>query len=75
MALQYLHASSARARRGSPTGNQRRGFAQEDLLIVATRPDNPVRYITAEVPYTGDPRDKARALKNADLVTRVTGEP
>ena len=38
MALQYPHASSARARRGSPIDNQRRDFAQEDLLIVATSP-------------------------------------
>lgn len=59
------------------TGAQRRSFIQAVLVILATgqgsMQDQP-RYISAEVSYTGAPRDAARALRNAAIVTRVTGE-
>ena len=58
------------------TGAQRRSFIQADLVILADESnsgqDQP-RYIAAEVSYTGDPRDTARALRNAAIIARVTG--
>lgn len=60
------------------TGAQRRSFIQADLVILAnetgSEQDQP-RYIAAEVSYTGAPRDTARALRNAAIITRVTGSP
>lgn len=60
------------------TGAQRRSFIQADLVILAGKPgadqDQP-RYIAAEVSYTGAPRDTARALRNAAIITRVTRSP
>ncbi len=60
------------------TGAQRRSFIQADLVILAgergAEQDRP-RYIAAEVSYTGAPRDTARALRNAAIITRVTGAP
>ena len=60
------------------TGAQRRSFIQADLVVAASRADSDqdrTRYIAAEVSYTGAPRDTARALRNAAIVTRVTGDP
>ena len=60
------------------TGAQRRSFIQADLVILAnetgSEQDQP-RYIAAEVSYTGAPRDTARAMRNAAIITRVTGSP
>lgn len=60
------------------TGAQRRSFIQADLVILAGKPgaeQEQPRYIAAEVSYTGAPRDTARALRNATIITRVTGSP
>ena len=60
------------------TGAQRRSFTQADLVILASNADpdrESIRYIAGEVSYTGTPRDTARALRNAFIVARVTGEP
>ena len=58
------------------TGAQRRSFIQADLVVLADGPgseQDQSRYIAAEVSYTGDTRDTARAMRNATIVTRVTG--
>ena len=60
------------------TGAQRRSFIQADLVIAASQADpeqDGTRYIAAEVSYTGAPRDTARALRNAAIISRVTGYP
>ena len=69
---------AAMAESAGLTGAQRRSFIQADLVIAASKADpdqNGTRYIAAEVSYTGAPRDTARALRNASIITRVTGDP
>ena len=60
------------------TGAQRRSFIQADLVILACGPgseQDKTRYIAGEVSYTGATRDTARAMRNAAIITRVTGAP
>ena len=60
------------------TGAQRRSFIQADLVIAASEADpnqEGTHYITAEVSYTGASRDTAGALRNASIISRVTGYP
>ena len=60
------------------TGGARRSFVRADLVIEGwgqweERPGTV--YIAAEVSYTAAPRDAARALRNARIITGATGRP
>ena len=69
---------AAMAESAGLTGAQRRSFIQADLVIAASKADPDqygTRYIAAEVSYTGAPRDTARTLRNASIISRVTGSP
>ena len=69
---------AAMAESAGLTGAQRRSFIQADLVIAGSKADpdqDGAHYIAAEVSYTGAPRDTARALRNAAIITRVTGHP
>ena len=66
-------AASAAARE-LPT-NDRRSFRRADLVIEVDTSDGPRGYIAVEVSYTADARDTSRAIRNADYLTRFTGQP
>ena len=66
-------AASAEARE-LPT-NDRRSFRRADLVIEAETSGGPRGYIAVEVSYTADARDTSRAIRNADYLTRFTGQP
>ena len=51
-----------------------RSFRRADLVIEATR-DGTREYIALEVSYTADQRDSNRAIRNAEILTRLTGSP
>ena len=55
--------------------NDRRSFRRADLIIEVATSDGPRGYIAVEVSYTADARDTSRAIRNADYLTRFTGQP
>ena len=52
-----------------------RSFRLADLVIEAADEDGATHYIAMEISYTADERDTYRALRNADYLTRFTGQP
>ena len=52
-----------------------RSFYNADVIIEATQADDATCYIAVEASYTADHRDADRALRNADFLTRFTGQP
>ena len=49
-----------------------RSFRRADLVIEAIK-DGAPQYVALEVSYTADQRDSGRALRNAGILTRLTG--
>ena len=59
--------------RGNLDRDVLRSFRNADLVIEATY-GTTTRFITMEISYTADQRDCSRAIRNAELITRFTGE-
>ena len=60
--------------RGNLDRDVLRSFRNADLVIEATY-GTATRFIVMEISYTADQRDCSRATRNAELITRFTGEP
>ena len=54
--------------------NELRSFRRADLIIEATDPNGVTCYIAVEISYTVNGRDTSRALRNAEFMTRFTGD-
>ncbi len=54
---------------------QRRSFYAADLVLECTDADGNIHYVAAEASFTADRRDTDRALRNAEFLTRFTGQP
>lgn len=52
-----------------------RSYRRADLAVEATAADGAIHYVVVEVSFTADERDTGRALRNARLLTRFTGQP
>ncbi len=50
-------------------------FCRADLIATAVDAAGQTWYVAVEVSYTADERDTTRALRNADYLTRLTGQP
>ena len=50
-------------------------FCRADLIATAVDDAGQTWYVAVEVSYTADERDTTRALRNADYLTRLTGQP
>ena len=55
--------------------NVLRSFRRADLIMEATDQDGETCYIAVEISFTVNGRDTARALRNAEFLTRFTGKP
>ena len=56
------------------TQDERRRFYGSDLLLTVTGGEGQKQHIALEASYTADARDTDRALRNAEIMTAVTGE-
>ena len=54
---------------------QRRSFYAADLVLEGLDTDGNTRYVAAEASFTADRRDTDRARRNAQFLTRCTGQP
>ena len=54
--------------------NDLRSFRRADLIIEATDPNGATCYIAVEISYTVNGRDTSRALRNAEFMTRFSGD-
>ena len=76
--LEYVRTLSNDDLNGMARGNLDRdvlrSFRNADLVIEATY-GTATRFIAMEISYTADQRDCSRAIRNAELITRFTGEP
>ncbi len=54
---------------------QRRSFYAADLVLEGIDADGNTRYVAAEASFTADRRDTDRARRNAQFLTRCTGQP
>ena len=54
---------------------QRRSFYAADLVLECTDTEGNIHYVAAEASFTADRRDTDRALRNAEFLTRFTGQP
>ena len=50
-------------------------FVDADLVMEATDGDGQTVYIAVEISYTANRRDTGRAMRNAEFLTRFTGQP
>ena len=57
-----------------PRGDMQ-SFHRADLIIQVTDSENRPHYIAVEASFTVNGRDSRRALRNAELITRFTGQP
>ena len=55
--------------------NVRASFLRADIIAEAVDEAGETRYIAVEASYTVNGRDTERALRNAELLTRLTGKP
>ena len=55
--------------------NALRSFRRADLIMEATDRDGALCYIAVEISFTVNGRDTTRALRNAEFLTRFTGQP
>ena len=53
----------------------RRSFLSADLVVEAIDDNDRIHYVAVEASYTADERDTTRALRNAALLERLTGQP
>jgi tetrahydromethanopterin S-methyltransferase subunit B len=60
---------------GQALTDELRSFREADLVIEARDEEGNTQYLAAEVSFTGAIRDTERALRNAELLTRITGHP
>ncbi len=60
---------------GDIPANELRSFSRADLIIEATDGNGDTCYIAVEASFTATQRDASRALRNAALLTRFTGQP
>ena len=51
----------------------RRSFRNADLVMEAATPGGETRFIAVEVSYTADRRDSDRAMRNASILSEITG--
>ena len=54
---------------------ERRSFYAADLVLEGLDADGNTRYVAAEASFTADRRDTDRARRNAQFLTRCTGQP
>ena len=54
---------------------QRRSFYAADLVLEGLDADGNTCYVAAEASFTADRRDTDRARRNAQFLTRCTGQP
>lgn len=54
---------------------QRRSFYAADLVLAGTDAAGDTHYVAAEASFTADSRDTDRAIRNAEFLTRFTGQP
>ena len=54
--------------------NVARSFRNADLVMEVTE-GNETSYVAMEISFTADKRDSDRAIRNADLLTQLTGKP
>ncbi len=54
--------------------NDLRSFRRADLIIEAKDPNGVTCYIAVEISFTVNGRDTSRALRNAEFMTRFTGD-
>ena len=54
---------------------QRRSFYAADLVLAGTDAAGDTHYVAAEASFTADRRDTDRAIRNAEFLTRFTGQP
>ena len=50
-------------------------FTQADLVLEVSDEEDGHQFIAVEISYTADRRDTDRARRNADYITRFTGQP
>ena len=50
-------------------------FTRADLVLEVSNQDGNNQFIAVEISYTADQRDTDRARRNADYITRFTGQP
>ena len=55
--------------------SQQRSFREADLVIEATDQNGATHYIAVEISNQADERDTRRATRNAEFLTRFTGNP
>ena len=60
---------------GDAPVNVIRSFRNADLVMEAADESGADCYVAIEVSYTANGRDTARAVRNADLLKRLTGKP
>ena len=60
---------------GDMDRNVLRSFRAADLIIKATDDDGRTHYIAVEASFSINGRDTDRAVRNAEILTRVTGDP
>ena len=54
---------------------QRRSFYAADMVLAGTDAAGDTHYVAAEASFTADSRDTDRAIRNAEFLTRFTGQP
>ena len=57
----------------APLSNELRSFRAADLVAEARDPEGNTCYLAVEASFTADQRDTQRAIRNADLLRRLTG--
>ena len=50
-------------------------FSRADLVLEVSDEEGDRQFIAVEISYTADQRDTDRARRNADYITRFTGQP
>ena len=55
--------------------NDMLSFRRADIIMEAADPDGAVSYVAVEVSYTVNERDVSRAVRNAGMLARFTGNP
>ena len=78
MGLEHIHTLSMddlgrMAARNLPL-NVARSFREADLVMEVTD-GNETSYVAMEISFTADKRDSDRAIRNANLLTQLTGKP
>lgn len=70
-----LAAMAHNAAGGGISTNELRSFSRADLVIEVEDASGDTCYLTVEASFTATQRDASRAMRNAALLTRFTGQP